>query len=170
MELLRTIKATRIVVLSDCREESSIVSLLNSGAHHHFYIDESSTVLKNRIDAALRIHNTKTAQFLSIDDIQFDTHKRLVCRSGKRIDLSPKEYELAYYLFTNLDRTIGNGELMSAVWSLPSHMDSRRIDTAACRVRKKLGLSPCLGWELKRIRMVGYRLLRLQTIKRMQLV
>jgi len=74
--------------------------------------------------------------------------------------LSPKEYEFAYYLFVNRHRVIVNAELMMSVWSLPSTMDARRIDTAACRVRKKLQLTEnSSGWCLRRIRRVGYELL-----------
>lgn len=165
LPLLTSIRATRVVVLSDNDEENTIVSMLNSGAHHYFDIDEAEAVLKMRLKASLRIHNTRMAQFLTIDDITFDTQKRAVSRDGRHIDLSPKEFELAFYLFSNLDRVIGNNELMNSVWSLPAHMDSRRIDTAACRVRKKLGLSSPFGWELKRIRMVGYRLAKLESIE-----
>lgn len=161
--LLRQFKARRVVVVSDNQRERTVVSLLNGGAHHYFDFNDSESVLTTRLDAALRVHVPKIRRFLSIDDISFDTQKRTVHRADALIDLSPKEYELALYLFSHMDRVIGNGELMNAVWSLPSDMDSRRIDTAACRVRKKLGLTPVRGWELKRIRMVGYRLIQSET-------
>lgn len=161
--ILHTLNASRVLVLSNCSDERTIVSMLNHGAHHYIHINQSTTLLAARIGAALRQHNAASLEPFIVGDIQFDIQRRSVSRAGQTVDLSPKEYELAYYLFANSSRIIGNDELMSAVWLLPAHMDTRRIDTAACRVRKKLGLVESRGWELKRIRRVGYRLLQLGT-------
>ena len=149
----------RVIVLTDCTRESAIIALLEAGAHHVFGIHESDSLLQVRLQAALRKYSTLDNSSFSIGDIHFDIPKRRVSRAGQSIDLSPKEYDLAYYLFSNRDRTVGNDELMTSIWSLPSSMDTRRIDTAACRLRKKLKLSACHGWELKRLRRVGYQLI-----------
>ncbi|MFK7892091.1 MAG: response regulator transcription factor [Granulosicoccus sp.] len=159
--ILRSAQSDRVVVLSDCSDEQTIVSMLGHGAHHYFSINDSRQVLVARLAASLRQHEQATARNLVLNDIRFDTRKRKVFREGDRISLSPKEYELAHYLFRNVDRLVTNEQLMCSVWSLPSGLDSRRIDTAACRVRKKMSLFPDSGWELKRIRTIGYKLLRL---------
>ena len=57
---------------------------------------------------------------------------------------------------------MATSELLTSIWSLPASMDTRRIDTAACRVRKKLRLNASDGWELNRIRRVGYRLIKVE--------
>lgn len=159
--VLRTLRANRVLILSNCADERTLVSLLDHGGHQFIDINQSHTLLVARIGAALRLHSIASQQPFIVGDIQFDRQRRTVSRAGKAIDLSPKEYELAYYLFANAGRIIGNDELMSAVWLLPVFMDTRRIDTAACRVRKKLELFHSQGWELKRIRRVGYRLVQL---------
>ncbi|MBX2884362.1 MAG: response regulator transcription factor [Granulosicoccus sp.] len=158
--LLRSTRASRVLVISDCLAEETIVLLLNHGAHYYFDINDSRQVLVARIEAALKRFELAPVQKLIVNDICFDTQKRLVVRAGKHVDLSPKEYDLAHYLFSNIDRVVGNKELMTNVWSLPTSMDSRRIDTAACRIRKKLGMAPGSEWQLKRLRMVGYQLIR----------
>jgi DNA-binding winged helix-turn-helix (wHTH) protein len=99
---------------------------------------------------------------LTQGSIRFDLQKRRVTLADKLVDLSPKEYELACYLFSNRGRVISNSELMTSIWSLPPGMDTRRIDTAACRVRKKLGLNAADGWELRRLRRVGYLLVQVE--------
>jgi len=150
----------RVVVLSDCTAETSIVHALEQGAHHYFDIAESPTVLQARLGAALRQHALHTRRVLDVAPFKFNLERRSVYRDGKLISLSPKEYEFAYYLFANRHRVVVNSELMTSVWSLPSSMDARRIDTAACRVRKKMQLSESSsGWSLRRIRRVGYELL-----------
>ena len=152
----------RVIVLSDCMDEETVVALLNDGAHHCFNLRESPRVLQARLTAAIRRHGRSTGRSLVHGDIIFDVQKRRVTRAGRVIELSPKEYELAFYLFSNHDRIVENGELLTSIWNLPVGMDTRRIDTAACRVRKKLGLTADHGWELKRLRRIGYRLVRTQ--------
>lgn len=150
----------RVVVLSDCTAETSIVNALEQGAHHYFDIAETPAVLQVRLEAALRQHSLHTQRVLDVAPFKFSLERRSVSRDGKLINLSPKEYEFAYYLFVNRHRVVVNSELMTSVWSLPSSMDARRIDTAACRVRKKMQLSEATdGWSLRRIRRVGYELL-----------
>lgn len=152
----------RVLVVSDCIAEQTVVPILENGAHHVFNLRDSRTLLQVRLEAALRQHGRLTRKSFRYGDIHFDVQKRKVSRADKPVDLSPKEYDLAYYLFSNRERVVGNSELMTSVWSLPPGMDTRRIDTAACRVRKKLRLVEKDGWELKRIRRVGYRLIRLE--------
>ncbi len=150
----------RIVVFSDCTSEQSIVRALEEGAHHYFDIAEPTLVLQARLEAALRQHSLQAKRILDVAPFKFNLERRSVYKDGKLINLSPKEYEFAYYLFANRHRVVVNSELMTSVWSLPSSMDARRIDTAACRVRKKMQLSDASGgWNLRRIRRVGYELL-----------
>ena len=149
---------SRIIVMSDCNREQTVVGFLKRGARHFFDIRESETLLEARIAASLRQHQGVLLRPLVIGDIHFDVQKRQVTRAGVLVQLSPKEYEFASRVFSNIDQVVSNSELMTSVWSLPPHMDTRRIDTAACRVRKKLRLCTDHGWELKRIRRVGYRL------------
>ena len=156
------LRSRRLIVLSDCMDERTVIALLNDGAHHCFNLRESPRVLQARLTAAIRRHGRSAGRSLVHGDITFDVQKRRVTRAGRVIELSPKEYELAYYLFSNHDRIVENGELLTSIWNLPVGMDTRRIDTAACRVRKKLGLTAAHGWELKRLRRIGYRLVRTQ--------
>ncbi|MDB4223081.1 response regulator transcription factor [Granulosicoccus sp.] len=159
MSLSQHLPGNKIIVLSDCESEQTVVSLLNSGAHHFFNLSESDAVLQVRLEAALRLNQKFTNNSFAVGDIYFNAEKRIVTRQGEVVDLSPKEFDLAYYLFINRDRMVVNSELMTLVWSLPAKMDTRRIDTAACRLRKKLKLNSENGWQLKRLRTIGYRLI-----------
>jgi len=150
----------RVVVLSDCYTEEDVVSTLEAGAHHFFDIAESKKIIEARLVAALRQHSKPEQRMMEVDPFTFDLEKRQVWLNKELVNLSPKEYEFANYLFSNRDRVVVNSELMTSVWSLPPAMDARRIDTAACRVRKKMQLDERTGWSLKRLRRVGYELRR----------
>jgi len=153
----------RIIVLSDCVREETVVRFLDAGARHFFQLHESDVILQARLEAGLRQHRRVYLRSIVEGDIHFDVQKRKVTRAEQPIDLSPKEFEFACHLFSRLGKVVKNAELMTSVWSLPADMDTRRIDTAACRVRKKLRLSRDHGWELKRVRRVGYRLSRIES-------
>ena len=151
--------AGRLVVLSDCTAEQAVVEALEAGAHYYFDIAEPRPVLQARLSAALRSHARQFRRDLIVPPFRFELVERRAWCEGRLVDLSPKEFDLAFYLFSNRERAVGNRELMTAVWSLPRGMDGRRIDTAAYRVRKKLGLEGADGWRLKRLRRKGYRLI-----------
>ncbi len=162
-QLPNPLRCKRLIVVSDCMSEQTIVSLLDDGAHHYFNLRESPRVLQARLEAALRWHGRPSDKSLVHGDISFDAQKRRVTRAGHVIELTPKEYELAYYLFLNRDRVVETVELLASIWSLPAGVDTRRVDTTAYRMRKKLKLIAAHGWELKRVRRICYRLVRTET-------
>lgn len=150
---------SRFIVVSDCTDEQSIVNALYSGAHYFFDINDSDRLLQIRITAALRPHTQDNPQIVEFYPFVFHVISRTLYRDKDKIDLSPREFELAYYLFSNAGRLILDTELLTGIWTLPSTMDTRRIDTAICRVRNKLGLQhESSEWSLIRLRGQGYRL------------
>ena len=155
-DLRKCLPGRRIVALTDDTSEKTIVTLLERGAHHVFDIRESIYVLRARMRAALRKHNLSS---FTISDIHFDTINREVRRDGQLACLRPKEVELARYLFDNCGRVVTTQELLLIIWSLPHTVDSRRVDTAICRVRKELRLIRPCGWELVNKRCIGYQLI-----------
>ncbi len=157
-DMPHTLRGQRVLVYSDLDDERHIVESLNSGAHHFFNIDESLTIMRARMTAALRRYDRVRVDSLSVPPFRFDLARRRVSLDGKPLDLSPREFDLAFYLFDNRDRVVTNAELLTSVWSLPKDMDTRRIDTAACRVRGKMSLGDRTGWVLRRFRREGYGL------------
>ncbi len=152
-------KPKRLIILSDCHREDAVVRTLNAGAHHYFDINEKSFVLKVRVEAALRTHQHAAMNILDVAPFKFNVERRKVTCNGKAIHLSPREFSLAYFLFSNHDRIVFDSELMVSIWTLPSSMDSRRIDTAICRIRKKMNLyEGSAEWSLQRLRQIGYQL------------
>jgi len=150
----------RLIVLSDCNTEQTIVDALENGAHYYFDITESRSILIARLGAAMRNHQYNSIDMLEVFPFKFYVERRKVTHNDKPIHLSPREFALAYFLFSNNSRVVFDSELMVSIWTLPSSMDSRRIDTAICRIRKKMNLyANASGWNLQRLRQVGYQLL-----------
>lgn len=149
---------SRLVVLSDCSQEEIIVETLRSGAHHYIDLRESEQVLCARVNAALRCHLQRECRTLNIEPFTFNLDNRTVSYENHLLDLSPREFELAYYLFSNKNRTVTDSELMRSVWTLPSTVDTRRIDTSICRIKKKMKLNRVVSkWKISRFRREGYQ-------------
>lgn len=139
--------------------EQQIVAALYGGAHFIFDIEEPDSLLSVRMNAALRSYGAKTLSTIIAPPYKFDVERRQVYLSNKTIALSPKEYQFAEYVFSRPGETIPKSELMLSIWSLPRKCDTRRVDTAACRVRKKMQLSAeVTGWELIYMRRTGFML------------
>lgn len=154
-------KTSRLIILSDCSKEKTIVESLNAGAHHYIDLSESEQVLSARLGAALRCHLQREYRTLDIEPYTFNLDNRTVYYENRSLDLSPREFELAYYLFSNRDRLVTDSELMMSVWTLPSSVDTRRIDTSICRIRKKMSLNKVVSkWNIARFRREGYQVTR----------
>ena len=152
------LRGLRMIVISDRRDEPHLVEILSSGAHHVFDFNDADPVLGARLGAGLRRHSETRDAALSIAPFRFDLARHRVLLNARALDLSPREFDFAYYMFAHRGRLVSNAELLTSVWSLPQNIDTRRIDTAACRIRKKMELDERTGWVLRRFRREGYGL------------
>ena len=152
------VRGARTLAFTDSDDEASLVGALEAGARQVFRADESERVMLARLVAALRQPVSLRRSLLEIDPFTFDLARRQVRLREDALDLSPREFDLAYYLFDHRGRVVTNAELLTSVWSLPQDIDSRRIDTAVCRVRRKMRLGSDSGWVLRRFRREGYGL------------
>ncbi len=150
----------RVIVLADSMDEETVCTYLGAGAHHVIPRADSPKLMQARILAGLREHREPIKNEWHVGPYHFDLSRRAVMMDGRSLGLSPREFEFAQFLFEHRGRVIPISELLQSVWSLPAGEDSRRIDTAACRLRKKMMLSPKGEWQLRRLRRDGYQLIR----------
>ena len=84
--------------------------------------------------------------------VDFDA--RIVTVDGKRVELSPKEYELLTYLVRNRGLALTRDMLITNVWGYDFYGDDRTLDTHIKLLRRALGpYSACIVT----LRGVGYR-------------
>lgn len=149
---------SRIIVLSDRTDEKFIVDTLYAGACHYFYTHDSDRVLKARIDAALRHRLLSEDRILDVEPYVFNADIRAAYCGEQHLDLSPREFALAHYLFSNRSRVVSDVELMTSVWTLPPSSGTRRISTVVCSLKKKMGLNTQQSrWQVVRLRTQGYQ-------------
>jgi DNA-binding response OmpR family regulator len=86
--------------------------------------------------------------------LRADLTARLVYINGKRIDMSPKEYDLFFYMLQNRNIAISREKFISDVWGYDFFGDVRTLDTHIKLLRKSLGRYANL---IVTLRGVGYR-------------
>ena len=83
-----------------------------------------------------------------------DFTARLVTVDGRKVDLSPKEYDLLFYMVKNRGLALTRERLISEVWGYDYYGDDRTLDTHIKLLRKNLG--PYQD-KIVTLRGVGYR-------------
>ena len=83
-----------------------------------------------------------------------DVTARIVYVDGVRVDMSPKEYELFFYMLKNKNIALSRDKLLSDVWGYDFFGDDRTLDTHIKNLRKILGPYNEL---IVTIRGMGYR-------------
>ena len=93
-------------------------------------------------------------EIVTIGDLRVDFTARRVSVRGEELDLSPKEYELLFYMVRNRGIALTRDKLISEVWGYDFFGDDRTLDTHIKLLRKQLG--PCAD-KITTLRGVGYR-------------
>jgi DNA-binding response OmpR family regulator len=68
-----------------------------------------------------------------------DVTARIVYVDGQRVDMSPKEYELFFYMLKNKNIALSRDKLLQDVWGYDFFGDDRTLDTHIKILRKSLG-------------------------------
>jgi two-component system OmpR family response regulator len=102
-------------------------------------------VVQSGLDAVLRF------AFLELDE---DADE--VRRAGRRIDLSPTEFNLLRYLLTNAGKVVSKAQILDRVWNYDFGGDGRIVESYVYYLRRKIdNVDPPL---IHTIRGVGYAL------------
>ncbi|MBD1371663.1 response regulator transcription factor [Hazenella sp. IB182357] len=143
---IRKKKATPIIMLTARAEEANRVEGFEAGTDDYVMKPFSPRELVHRVKAVLR--RTSATAFLTTDtethnvivfpDLTIDHDAHEVKAGGKLISLTPKEYELLYYLAKSPDKVFTREQLLRDVWNYEFFGDLRTVDTHVKRLREKL--------------------------------
>lgn len=114
-------------------------------------------VLMLRVQAILKRSNSSIApnkEILEFEGLKIDFTGRLVYVNEEKVNLSPKEYELLFYLVRNRGIALTREKLINDVWGYDFFGDDRTLDTHIKLLRKALGE---YSRYIVTLRGVGYR-------------
>ncbi|MBR2826879.1 MAG: response regulator transcription factor [Erysipelotrichaceae bacterium] len=158
VKAIRRMKATPVIMLSARGEEYDRIHGFEVGVDDYVVKPFSVKELMMRIQAILnRRSSTGAAEandVVSYEGLTIDYTARIVTVDGKRVDMSPKEYELLFYLSRNRNIALSREKLLTEVWGYDYYGDDRTLDTHIKLLRKSLGAYQKF---IVTVRGVGYR-------------
>lgn len=98
------------------------------------------------------------SEFLHCPPYRLDLTKARAWVGELEPELTPREFDLAAYLFARPNQTLDREQLLRAVWGYGDTVLTRTLDTHTSRLRRKLQLTGRHGWVLRSIYQRGYRL------------
>ena len=166
MDGLETCRAIRqqseiaIIMLTVRDSERDKVAALDAGADDYVTKPYNATELLARIRAALRrtpwMHGPSGRMTVGIAEVDFDT--RQVTVRGRKVRLTPKEFELLRYLTGHANKVLPHRELLQAVWGPDYGNEVEYLRVFVNQLRKKIEADPSKPAYLLTEPWVGYRL------------
>src|SRR6266581_6688282 len=91
-----------------------------------------------RVKSLLRRGAVRRESVLRVADLELDRLTQLVRRSGKRIELTAKEYGLLEYLMANADRVLSRNMIIDHVWDQSFTGATNIVDVYVRHLRDKI--------------------------------
>ena len=139
---IRKIKDVPIIMLSARGEEYDKLFGFELGIDDYIVKPFSPNELMARVGAILARSNARAqsaAPELVFDGLRINIPGRAVYIDGKMADLTPKEYDLLFYLVENKNIAVSREKLLTELWGYDYFGDDRIIDTHIKNLRGNLG-------------------------------
>ncbi len=156
---IRKFCQTPVIMLSARGEEYDRIHGFEIGVDDYVVKPFSPKELMMRISAIIKRSKPQQVEGVSKNEVKIqgivvDFDGRMVTIDGKAVDMTPKEYELFFYMVKNRGIALTREMLISNVWGYDYYGDDRTLDTHIKLLRKTLGKYADL---IVTLRGVGYR-------------
>lgn len=147
-----------IIMLTAKGEEFDKILGLELGADDYITKPFSVRELLARVKVVLR-RNTKEeqSQSISIDNLVIDMDKHEVLKSGNKIDLTLKEFELLRLLILNKGKVLTRDFLLDKVWGYEYYGETRTVDVHVRHLRQKIEDDDKSPRYIETVRGIGYK-------------
>ena len=126
-----------ILILTAKDSVADIVHGLNLGADDYMTKPFNADEFLARIKARLRQTNGNDSK-LKVADLELDKKTLEVKRSGKLIQLTPKEFKLMQYLMSNKGRILTREMILNRIWLYSPDIETRVVDVYMGYLKKKV--------------------------------
>mgnify|MGYP004463219819 FL=1 len=161
---IRKVSQVPIIMLSARGEEYDKINGFSLGIDDYVVKPFSPKELMMRVEAVMKRAGktgvtaaptkTNTVQEFDGGGLKIDFTARIVYIDGEKINMSPKEYDLLFYMAENHNIALTREKLISEVWGYDYYGDARTLDTHVKLLRRSLGrYASCIVT----VRGVGYR-------------
>lgn len=140
---IRKFKQTPMLMLSARGEEYDKLHGFDVGIDDYVVKPFSPKEVMARVNAIIKrnskANSTSTAEIEKFEGLEINFTSRDVFIDGKKANLTPKEYDLLFYLVRNKNIALTRNKLLEEVWGYDFFGDDRTIDTHIKMLRNNLG-------------------------------
>ena len=157
---IRTNSDIGIIMLTVRKAEPDKIEALDAGADDYITKPFSVREVMARVRSAVRRAQTPERPEdapIRIGKIEVQPARRSVKKAGHPIRLTPKEYDILYYLMAHAGRAVTYGKLLSSVWGAQYREEVDYLRTFVRQLRKKIEDDPSNPVYLVTDACVGYR-------------
>jgi two-component system OmpR family response regulator len=130
---------TPALIISALGEIDDRVRGLRAGGDDYLVKPFAFAELLARVEALARRSDTVVKEtVLRVGDLELDLVSRTVSRSGREIELLPREFQVLEYLVRNEGQVVPRAILLQHVWDLHFDPTTNIIDVYVGRVRRKV--------------------------------
>ena len=150
---IRRFSQVPMLMLSARGEEYDRIHGFEVGVDEYVVKPFSPRELMMRVSAIIK-RAGGMGEYVVIGGLTVDFTARRVSIDGQEVSLSPKEYELLFFMVRNRGIALTRERLISEVWGYDFYGDDRTLDTHIKLLRKSLG---DYADRITTLRGVGYR-------------
>ncbi|MGG1657845.1 response regulator [Brevibacillus sp. NRS-1366] len=146
-----------IIMITARGEVPDVVTGLDSGANDYLSKPFAIEELFARIRAVLRHREAQVTQEILVGDLRIRPNARRVYRADEEIMLTPREYDLLYYLVQNKEQAVSREQILTSVWGFDFMGNTNVVDVYIRYLRNKIEKEPSLKL-IHTVRGIGYTL------------
>jgi DNA-binding response OmpR family regulator len=150
---------TPVVMMSDACSANRVADVLDAGVDDFIAKPIEAVELVARLRAALRRRkNSAGGKIVEFAGYRLDMDSGTLTFQGALIELTAREFNIAWLLFSSNGQYLSRETISVAVWGVSSDIANRTIEQHVYMLRKKLQLSKVRGVTIRTGYAQGYRL------------
>jgi two-component system KDP operon response regulator KdpE len=148
-----------IIMLTIQGSEDRKVEALDAGADDYITKPFQLRELIARLRAAVRRSKVldEGDKTIFVGDVRLDPERHLVTKKGRRLHLTPKQFELLHFLMANAGRPVPHTKLLRSVWGPEYGNELEYLRTFIRQIRMKIEDDPANPKYLLTESHIGYR-------------
>ncbi len=149
-------RSRSLIILSAKDETKDRIAGLELGADDYLVKPFDFGELLARVRSVLRRRQPEQATVLRAGPLELDRAERRTSYHGRPVELSPREFDLLWYLAEHRGQVLERDRLLNAVWGVSFYGDDNNLEVYVRYLRRKLD-DPDRRL-IQTVRGVGYRL------------
>lgn len=139
-EIKKLSPSTPVIMLSARGEEYDKLFGFEVGIDDYVVKPFSPKELMARIKVSIkRRQSPQTKDIIKYKGLEINFAAREVTIDGKKVQMTPKEYDILFFLAKNMNIAMSREKLLEEVWGFDFYGDDRTVDTHIKMLRNSLG-------------------------------